>query len=230
MHKPSLFVVFDTETSCSSFPVFDLAWRTVDRQGREYGRGSYFMPNVVNRITPIYKKHEEYPSFVEQGHVKRRYFQDVKDTFNAEVRQHLKAGHRVLLVAYNADFDRKALKRTAELMGGDRHRKFFTFEPLWIDLWQWWAESAPRHYKSERLTESGNWKSGLEDVYRFENDFPEGYMEKHTAWSDTDDALSVFHKVVARKKRIPVYRGDEWMPGGWRALQKRCPGPGKAKP
>jgi hypothetical protein len=212
--KQTLFVVFDTETSCQAFPVYDLAWRIVDRQGREYGRGSYFMPDVIDRITPI-------------GHVEERFYQDVKDTINRQIKTLREKGHRILLVAYNADFDRKALKRTAELMGGSRRSRFFRFEPEWIDLWQFWAESAPLHYKTEKLTESGQYKSSLEEVYRFENHYPEGYVEKHTAWSDTDDALSVLYNVFRRKKRLPVYKGDAWMPGGWRALQKRCPGPGK---
>ena len=225
--KQTLFVVFDTETSCQAFPVYDMAWRIVDRQGREYNSGSYFMPDVIERITPIFRKHEEYPEYVAKGHVEQRFYQDVKDIFNRQVKTLRDRGHRIVLVAYNADFDRKALKRTAELMGGSRRSRFFRFEPEWIDLWQYWAESAPLHYTSERLTESGNWKSSLEEVYRFENHNPEGYVEKHTAWSDTDDAISVLEKVLRRKKRMPIYKGDAWMPGGWRALQKRCPGPGK---
>jgi hypothetical protein len=225
--KQTLFVVFDTETSCQAFPVYDMAWRIVDRQGREYNRGSYFMPDVIERITPIFRKHEEYPEYVAKGHVEQRFYQDVKDIFNRQVKTLREKGHRILLVAYNADFDRKALKRTAELMGGSRRSRFFRFEPEWVDLWQYWAESAPLHYTSERLTENGNWKSSLEEVFRFENHNPEGYAEKHTAWSDTDDAISVLEKVIRRKKRLPVYKGDAWMSGGWRALQKRCPGPGK---
>lgn len=225
--KQTLFIVFDTETSCQAFPVYDLAWKIVDRQGREYGRGSYFMPDVIDRITPIFRKHEEYPEWITRGYVERRFYQDVKDIFNHQVRQLKKQGHRVILVAYNADFDRKALKRTAELMGGHRNSRFFLFEPEWIDLWQYWAESAPLHYKTEKLTDSGQYKSSLEEVFRFENNYPEGYEERHTAWSDTDDALSVIMQVFRRKKKMPVIKGDDWMPGGWRALRKRCPGPGK---
>ena len=123
--KQTLFVVFDTETSCQAFPVYDMAWRIVDRQGREYNRGSYFMPDIIERITPIFRKHEEYPEYVAKGHVEQRFYQDVKDTFNRQVKTLREKGHRILLVAYNADFDRKALKRTAELMGGSRRSRFF---------------------------------------------------------------------------------------------------------
>jgi len=210
-----------------TFPVFDLAWQVIDRQGKVYGHGSYFMQDVLDRITPVFRNHEKYPEYEIAGHVTRRFYQDVKDIFNAQLRTLRKQGHRIILVAYNADFDRKALKRTAELMGGSRESRFFLFEPEWIDLWQYWAESVPLHYKSNKLTESGQYKSTLEEVFKFENHNPEGYTEKHTAWSDTEDAISVLLRVIRRKKKMPVYKGDAWMPGGWRALQKRCPGPGK---
>jgi hypothetical protein len=55
-HKPTLFMVTDIETTLKKRIAFDIAWRIIDRAGREYGSGSYVIRESFAVDVPFFKE------------------------------------------------------------------------------------------------------------------------------------------------------------------------------
>ena len=52
--KPTLFVVTDIETTMKKRIAFDVAWKTIDKRGNEYGRGSYVIREAFRHDVPFF--------------------------------------------------------------------------------------------------------------------------------------------------------------------------------
>jgi hypothetical protein len=55
-HKSTLFVVTDIETTLKKRIAFDIAWRIIDKRGREYNSGSYVIREAFKHDVPFFKE------------------------------------------------------------------------------------------------------------------------------------------------------------------------------
>jgi len=204
--KPTIFAVTDVETCIPKGAgnkglVFDVAWKLIDRKGREYGKGSYLAKDVVSAYTPYFKeKVGRYFEFAYNGYIEPKTFRCIAAEYNRQIQTLTSQGHKVVFCAYNARFDCDALGFTSQIM----NRKQFLVEPLPIlCIWEFWARSCPTLYRAE-LTASGKFvKTTAEAVYRWEFNEPK-FIEAHIAWQDVEIEAEILLKVLNRKKKMPI--------------------------
>ena len=209
--KPTLFVVTDIETTLRHRIAFDVAWRTIDRRGRLYDKGSYLIRETFALDIPYFKhKIGDYMVDAYNHDVQPTSMARIRDHYNDKILEFKNAGHRVIFAAYNAGFDARYL--------GETCRRFldasFLGVPIWlVDIWDSWCQSAPLAYNY--ATEKGNPKTSAEVVFRYEMNQPD-FVERHIAWSDVTIEEQILLKVLARKKQLPIvsspsdFNGQPW--------------------
>jgi hypothetical protein len=220
--KPTLFVVFDIETTLKHRIAFDVAWKTIDRRGRVYGRGSYIIREAFEHDVPFFKE--------KLGH----YFDDafahrvtpesvikIRDEFNRQIAEFQYAGHRVIACAYNAAFDSKYLPETIQKLSNNPNERWMQQPVELLDIWDYWGESVPLNY-SANPSASGKWFStSAESAYRFEF-CQEDFEEYHRAWHDVEIEANILLKALARKKPMPVVKSPRDFAGAvWRKINTR---------
>ncbi len=213
--KPTIFAVTDVETcipkgSGNKGLVFDVAWKHIDRKGKEYGSGSYLAKDVVSSHTPYFKeKVGRYFEMTYKGYVEPVCFRKISLEYNKQVNQLLAKGHRVVFCAYNARFDCDALGFTSQVTN---NKPFLTTQLPILCIWDYWSRSCPTSYRAG-LTASGKFvKTSAEAVYAWEFNQPK-FIESHVAWEDVEIEVEILLKVLARKKKMPIVRTPRNIPG-----------------
>ena len=204
---PTVYFVVDIETTFKLRNAFDVAWKAIDRKGREYGRGSYLITEVLNMDVPYFKEKlgwyfdDTYAQQITPSSMKI-----VKMLFNMQVEDLLDKGHKVIFCAYNAQFDATHLNLTCEqLLGKDflEHRI-----PL-MDLYANWGASVPMGYTAKR-TPGGYLGTSAEDAFRFEFN-QDDFVERHIAWSDVVIESQLLLKVLARKQKLHMVSDAKYL-------------------
>jgi len=222
--KPTLFIVTDVETCIPKGAgnkglVFDVAWKIVDRKGREYGHGSYLAKDVISAYTPWFKeKVGRYFEMAYNRYIEPKTFRGIAKEYNRQVKKLQDQGYKIIFCAYNAGFDCGALGFTSQIM----NKRAFLLKPLPIlCIWEYWARSCPTQYRAE-LTASGKFvKTSAEAVFRYEFTQPR-FIEAHIGWQDVDIEADILLKVLARKKKMPLVRNPKDLPGHvYRIANKR---------
>jgi hypothetical protein len=202
--KPNAFVVMDTETSGFSKLVFDFGWTTIDKHGNVLGKADMVFFDVAVTERPYFiNKVKGYGKRMDKGVHRTTSFATGRRLFNMHI-AHLQArGYRVILCAYNAAFDVRALGITTKRM--KVANKFLRHSVELLDIWGNWAISAPKAYTAPK-TKSGKFMStSAENVYRFESQQPD-FVEAHTAYEDTKIEAEILLKILKRKKRIKIVK------------------------
>jgi hypothetical protein len=214
MPRRKFFWIIDTETSREYFPVFDFAWKVVDREGNTYEQENFFIPDCLSRITPKWDSKVNQYKWIE---IKSNSFAFVRDRFHDSLRTFCPHSIVPTIVAFNAEFDRAALGLTTELMLHEK--QFITVPHNWIDLWGWWCQSAPKAYTA-KINRRGVKSTTLESIYRYEFAKPR-FKKRGTAKADTEVCTELFLKTAARKKKIPYTHPQGDFEPPWKIFSSR---------
>ena len=219
--KKTLFVVLDIETTKYKRLAFDVAWTITDKQGNDYGSGSYLISEVLKLDKPYYK--EKWPQYIldlEAGKIAYATISEVIDTLNQQISELKANGHRVILCAYNARFDLTWLPYTYLYVTNDRTNKFDHWNDL-LDIWAYWGESVPLSYEAHK-TKSGRYLStSAESAFRYEYQQPD-FVEMHIGWHDVAIEKDILLKTLKRKKKMPIVQSKEQFAGAvWKKINER---------
>lgn len=228
---PTLFVVTDIETTMKKRIAFDIAWKIIDRAGREYGRGSYVIREAFRHDVPFFAEKlghyfdDAYTQLIQPANIL-----DVRREYNSQIQKLQTDGHRVILAAYNSAFDFKYLPETVSILTGGHVTRWLTNRVELMDIWDYWGESVPRIYAQRAATsESGRFVStSAESAYRFEF-VKDDFEERHIAWSDVQIESEILLKALSRKKKLPIVKSPSELVGAvWKKINTRLGIDGKA--
>jgi len=199
--KPTLFAVTDIETTLKHRIAFDVAWRWIDRRGKEYAKGSYLIEEAFKYDVPYFKeKLGFYFKDTFEHYIQPLSMAYIRILFNEQLNDFRSDGHNLVFAAYNAAFDTKYLGKTCQKI---LKMPFLDSQLNMLDIWHYWALSVPMNYKAP-LTASGKFYStSAESVFQYENQDP-NFEERHIAFSDVEIESKILLKVLARKKKMPI--------------------------
>ena len=229
--KPTIFTVFDIETTLKKRIAFDIAWKSVDRAGRVYGQGSYIVREAFQHDVPFFK--EKLGLYFDDAflhRVKPASILEIRAAMAGQVRDLQKLGHRVILAAYNSAFDAKYLPETLQTLTGNPNARWLDTPAELMDIWDYWGESVPLNYAKEAAASaSGKYVStSAESAYRFEARKPD-FEEYHRAWHDVEIEAEILMRALSRKKRLTVVRSPADLVGAvWKKINTRLGIDGKS--
>lgn len=227
--KPTLFVVTDIETTLKHRIAFDIAWRIVDKSGREYNSGSFVVRESFRLDVPFFK--EKLGHYFDDAYshlIKPASIFEVREEYNGQIAALQAAGHRVIACAYNAAFDFKYLPETIQKISGDSSIRWMQNKIELMDIWDFWGSSVPLNY-SATPTASGKYIStSAESAYRWE--FNEAdFVERHIAWHDCLIESDILLKAIKRKKPMPIVSRPSELAGAvWKKINTRIGIDGKS--
>lgn len=226
--KPTLFVVTDIETTVRKRIAFDVAWRIIDRRGREYGSGSYIIREAFKYDVPYFaEKLGHYFDDTYTHLIKPASIVQVRNEYNRQIAELQDAGHRVIACAYNSAFDFKYLPETFNTLMGTRDIAWMMQPVELMDIWDFWGRSVPKHYVSTPSASGKYYSTSAESAYRWEfcqSDFE----ERHIAWHDVLIESDILCRALSRKKAMPVVRSPRDFAGAvWKSINTRLGVDGK---
>lgn len=222
MPAPTLFVVTDIETTMRHRIAFDVAWRTIDKRGREYGKGSFVIRESFKMDVPFFKeKLGHYFDDAYQHLIQPASIFEVREEYNRQIAQFQDAGHRVIACAYNAAFDFRYLPQTIRAISGNEGERWMQRPVELMDIWDFWGSSVPRGYTATPSASGKYYSTSAESAYRWEfcqSDFE----ERHIAWHDCLIESDILLKAIRRKKPMPVVRSPRDFAGAvWQKINTR---------
>jgi hypothetical protein len=228
---PTLFVVTDIETTMKKRIAFDIAWKIIDKRGREYGRGSYVIREAFRHDVPFFAEKlghyfdDAYSQLIQPASIL-----DVRREYNRQIANLQQSGHRVICAAYNSAFDFKYLPETVSTLTGGNVTRWLQHKVELLDIWDYWGESVPQHYATvAAASDSGRFVStSAESAYRYEF-VNADFEERHIAWSDVEIESDILCRALSRKKKLPVVKSPADLVGAvWRKINTRLGIDGKA--
>jgi len=228
--KPTVFFVVDIETTLKHRVAFDIAWKAIDRKGREYGKGSYVIREAFKLDVPFFKEKlgfyfdDAYAKLIQPASII-----EVQKEFNTQVSTLQQEGHRTIGCAYNSAFDFKYLPETLQKITGNSGAQWLTQPMELMDIWDFWGESVPKEYvKIAMASASGKYVStSAESAYRFEFMLPD-FEERHIAWHDVQIESEILLKALARRKKMPIVNSPKDFTGAvWKKINTRLGVDGK---
>ena len=227
-NKPTLFMVTDIETTLRKRIAFDIAWRIVDRSGRQYGSGSYVIRESFKVDVPFFKeKLGHYFDDAYAGLITPANILEVREEYNRQIRDLTEAGHRVIPCAYNAAFDFKYMPETLQILADDSSLRWLDMPIELLDIWDYWGQSVPLHYTAAVTASKKFYSTSAESAFRFEF-MQADFEERHMAWHDCEIEAMILLKALARKKALPVVKSPRDFAGGiYRVINNRIGVTGK---
>jgi hypothetical protein len=221
-HKPTLFVVTDIETTMDLKIAFDIAWRIIDKRGREYGSGSYVIREAFKHDFPFYAaKMGHYFDDAYQQLIKPASIIEVRNEYNRQIRELQEAGHRVIACAYNAAFDFKYLPHTFNVIHGTKDIPWMQQKVELMDIWDFWGRSVPRNYTATPSASGKYYSTSAESAYRWEFNQSD-FVERHIAWHDCLIESDILCKAFARRKAMPIVNKPKEFAGAvWKKINTR---------
>ena len=219
---PTLFMVTDIETTLKKRIAFDVAWRIINRAGREYDKGSFVIRESFRHDVPYFKEKlghyfdDAYQQLIEPANIL-----DVRAEYNRQINRLKGEGHRVIACAYNAAFDFKYLPETLNQLTDGKVTRWLDQPVELMDIWDYWGASVPLNY-SANATDSGKYIStSAESAYRWEFNQKE-FEERHIAWHDCLIEGDILLKTLKRKKPLPVVANPANFAGAiWKRINTR---------
>jgi hypothetical protein len=226
--KPTLFVVTDIETTMKKRVAFDIAWRTVDRRGKEYASGSYVIREAFRHDVPFFaEKLGHYFDDAFQHLITPASVVEVRNEYNRQIADFQDQGHRVIACAYNAAFDFKYLPHTFNAIMGTQGIGWMQRPVELMDIWDYWGRSVPRGYKATPSASGRYYSTSAESAYRWEF-CQEDFEERHIAWHDCLIESDILCKALARRKAMPVVKSPKEFAGAvWQKINTRLGVDGK---
>ncbi len=220
--KPTLFVVTDIETTMRKRIAFDVAWRIIDRKGREYGSGSYVIREAFKHDMPFFAEKMGHYFDDAYGHkIVPASIVDVRAEYNAQIAALGAKGHKVILCAYNARFDFTHLPRTLQILQDDDSARWLDAAFPLMDIWDFWGQSVPLGYKAVPSASGKYLSTSAQSAYRWEF-MQEDFEERHIAWHDCLIESDILIKALNRKKSLPIVsKPSEFSGSVWRNINLR---------
>lgn len=222
--KSTLYVVTDVETTLKKRIAFDVAWRTIDRKGRVYGKGSYVIREAFRHDVPFFaEKLGHYFDDAYSGLIKPAGIRDVRHEYNKQIQNFQADGHRVIACAYNSAFDFKHLPETIAALTDGKTTRWMEQKVELMDIWDAWGASVPKIYaQMAEASASGKYLStSAESAYKFEFVKPT-FIERHIAWSDVEIESEILLKALARRKKLPIVNSPAEFAGAvWKKINTR---------
>jgi hypothetical protein len=220
--KPTLFVVTDIETTLKHRIAFDIAWRIIDKSGREYNKGSFVVRESFRLDVPFFK--EKLGHYFDDAYsqlIKPATIFEVREEYNGQIAALQAAGHRVIACAYNAAFDFKYLPETIQKISGNAGERWMQRKVELMDIWDFWGLSVPLNYTA-MPTASGKYIStSAESAYRWEFNQSD-FEERHIAWHDCLIESDILLKAIKRKKPMPIVSRPSELAGAvWKKINTR---------
>lgn len=245
MTQKTLYCLMDTETTMKNGMVFDFAFDLFDRSGKTFESGSYLFTDVLAIEEPFYKeKIAQYWQLVYKHHIKPASLRVVRRVFNKTLQRYIKKGYKIVLCAYNAQFDITHLGETSENILSKKWLEPETKNLWFYDLWHGWVAGCPVDYgwtaplthekAGQKNPKTGkpfpfNIKTSAEAVYSYLVDNPH-FEEKHIAFSDILIEKVILLDILARKKKMHIVRSPkDFISHPWKIAQERCRGPIEAR-
>ena len=226
--KPTLFVVTDIETTLKHRIAFDVAWRIIDKRGREYNKGSFVIRESFRHDVPFFKEKlghyfdDTYSQLIQPANIF-----EVREEYNGQIAQLQGEGHRVIACAYNAAFDFKYLPETIRKISGNPNERWMQRPVELMDIWDFWGSSVPLHYNAAPTASGKYISTSAESAYRWEFNKTD-FEERHIAWHDCLIESDILCKAVQRRKKMPVVkRPSEFAGAVWRKINTRLGVDGK---
>jgi hypothetical protein len=220
--KPTLFVVTDIETTLKHRIAFDIAWRIIDRSGREYSKGSYVIRESFRLDVPFFKEKlghyfdDAYSQLIQPANIF-----DVRAEYNRQIGELQDAGHRVIACAYNAAFDFKYLPETIQKISGDTSQRWMQRKVELMDIWDFWGSSVPLNYTATPTASGKYISTSAESAYRWEFNKAD-FEERHIAWHDCLIEGDILLKAIRRKKPMPIVSRPSELAGAvWKKINSR---------
>ena len=214
-HRKDMFLVLDTETLGWSperpdlnQKVFDLGYKIIDKDNKEYSKGSFLVSEYYWQIIKSHAFYQDklnyYKKYVKTGYSKVASYSEIIELLEHEIEVY----DVDYLVAYNLGFDIRVLRKTYHaLTGSDR----LIFDNLvHFDLYhvacqtilntpkyKKWASD--NYYKHLNL-ETFNFKTGAESCYSYLINEPD-YIEEHTALSDVEIECEILVRAIKTTKK-----------------------------
>lgn len=220
--KSTLFVVTDIETTKKKRIAFDIAWKIIDKKGKEFNRGSYVIREAFRHDVPWFaEKLGHYFDDTFAGLIKPAGILDVRAIYNQQIRDLQSQGHRVIPCAYNAAFDFKYLPETLAILTDNQVIRWLDIKVELLDIWDYWGRSVPKGFKSA-ITPSGKFYStSAESAYQWEFVQPD-FEERHIAWHDCEIEADILVKALSRKKTLTVVKSPmDFVGGVYRTINAR---------
>lgn len=226
--KSTLFVVTDIETTMRKRIAFDVAWRTVDRRGKEYANGSYVIREAFRHDVPFFKeKLGHYFDDAFQHLITPASVVEVRNEYNRQIADFQNSGHRVIACAYNAAFDFKYLPHTFNEIMGTQGIGWMQRPVELMDIWDYWGQSVPRGYTATPSASGRYYSTSAESAYRWEF-CQEDFEERHIAWHDCLIESDILCKALSRRKAMPVVKSPKEFAGAvWQKINTRLGVDGK---
>jgi hypothetical protein len=227
--KPTLFVVTDIETTLKKRIAFDIAWRIIDKSGREYGAGSYVIREAFRLDVPFFaEKLGHYFDDAYSHLIKPASIFDVRAEYNNQIGALQDAGHRVVCCAYNAAFDFKYLPETIQKISGNEGERWMQRKVELMDIWDFWGSSVPLNYTATPSASGKYFSTSAESAYRWEFNQSD-FEERHIAWHDCLIESDILLKAIKRKKQMPIVSRPSELAGGvWKKINTRLGIDGKS--
>jgi hypothetical protein len=227
--KPTLFVVTDIETTLKHRIAFDVAWRIIDKAGRQYGSGSYVIRESFRLDVPFFKEKlghyfdDAYANLIQPASV-----YEVRAEYNRQIGELQDVGHRVVCCAYNAAFDFKYLPETIQKISGDTSQRWMQRKVELMDIWDFWGSSVPLNYSATPSASGKYFSTSAESAYRWEFNQSD-FEERHIAWHDCLIESDILLKAIKRKKQMPIVSRPSELAGAiWKKINTRLGVDGKS--
>jgi hypothetical protein len=226
--KPTLFVVTDIETTLRKRIAFDIAWRIIDKSGREYNKGSFVIREAFKYDVPFFAEKlghyfdDAYSQLIQPANIF-----DVRAEYNRQIGELQDAGHRIIACAYNAAFDFRYLPATIQTISGDTSQRWMQRKVELMDIWDFWGSSVPRAYKAMPSASGKYYSTSAESAYRWEFNKAD-FEERHIAWHDCLIESDILLKAIRRKKPMPIVSRPSELAGAvWKKINTRLGVDGK---
>ena len=211
LKKPTIYFVVDIETTYKRRIAFDIAWLAIDKHGnthdktgKRYGKGSYVIRKAFEMDVPFYReKLGMYFDDVYSHLITPADIHDVRSEFNSQIAKLEDNGHKVVLCAYNAQFDFTYLPKTYQILTEYIGETWLDKMVPLMDIWHFWGESVPLCYDAEVTDSQRFLKTSAEAAFRFEQGDP-NFIERHIAFSDCIIEAAILVKALSRRKKQPL--------------------------
>lgn len=207
------YLVLDTET-CGSLETplpYDIGFLVADRLGNVYEKHSYVCADIFCDLTEEVKTAyyaEKIPMYWDDLKSGKRI---LKTAYNIrksilDVMKRYKINE---VVAYNADFDKRAMNNLVRWTTKSKFRYFFPYGTKYICIWNMCCQTIlnSRNYfkfatENGLINEnSGNVQTNAEACYKYVTRMCD-FEESHTALEDCEIEVALFAKCLATKKKI----------------------------
>ena len=227
--------VIDTETTGKTpdgglkFPlIYDIGWVIGDTAGNVAFKREFIVQEIF--YNPIManafygRKMPMYQDRVCRADILVKPFREILSILNAD----LALFKKFSLMAYNLNFDLRALKATAKFCGilnwdEKNHAPLFDTEVVIQDVWGLAVETIllpnkEKYYEfveeNNALTPAGNPKTSAEVVYQFIKNDPD-FIESHTALADAEIEYEI--AVMAYQTKRKFFKGI--LPNPWQKMK-----------